>query len=408
MAIGHEGWEPPGWKVNPSIEPKCELQMSGKKIVILGGGFGGVAAARSLRLLLDGEHSITLVDRQRRTYLCGSLPWLVMGERRAFEISRSLGALIQRGVNYVESEVEGIDLANRRVHIANGFFHYDYLIVATGAEYDWEAVPGASQEHSFYSLETARQLRRALRGFRRGRIVIGVSRLPYKCPPAPYEVAMLLDRAFSEKGVRPDVELHIFTPEPRPLGVLGPEGSDAFQARLAQRGITVHTGQSLVQVDPIGRTAAFLSGESMGYDLLITVPVHRSSALLRAARLTDGSGWVPVDPATLATGQEGVYAVGDATFLPMANGAPMPKAGVFAAAEGELVARNLADEIQGGSKVRFSGEGYCFVDHGGGKGALVQGNFLAEEGPQVAMTSPTVGWHRRKIRFEADWRRWRI
>mgnify|MGYP001475233307 CR=1 FL=1 len=93
---------------------------------------------------------------------------------------------------------------------------------------------------------------------------------------------------------------------------------------------------------------------------------------------------------TLATEQEGVYAVGDATFLPMANGAPLPKAGIFAAAEGELVARNLAAKIQGKSQGSFSGDGFCFVDHGGGKGAVVQGDFLAEEGPQVTMASPSV------------------
>ena len=382
--------------------------MPGKRIVVLGGGFGGAAAARTLRSLLEAEHTVTLVDRQRRTYLCGSLPSLIVGAGSAVPLSRSLGALLQRGVEYRETEVDGIDIRERRVHTIAGAVPYDYLVVATGAEYDWDAVPGSSQAHSFYNVETARRLRDALRRFRQGRIVIAVSRLPYKCPPAPYEAAMLMDWAFHQRGVREKVELHVFTPEPSPLAILGPSGSGAFKAYLASRGITVHTGESLTQVDPDGRRAAFLSGESINYDLLITVPVHGSSGLIREAGLTDGSSWIPVEPATLATKQPGIYAVGDATFLPMANGAPLPKAGVFASAEGELVGRNLAAEIQGSEKARFPGDGFCFVDHGGGKIALAMGGFLAAGAPQVTLTSASVPGHRKRARFEADWRRWRV
>ena len=382
--------------------------MPGKNIVILGGGFGGAAAARTLRKLLDIEHTVTLVDRLRRTYLSGSMPWLIVGQRQPDKISRSLGALIQRGVNYVQAELEGIDIANHRVHTSVSTLPYDYLIVATGVDYDWDAVPGSSKEHSFYNIETARRLRDALRRIRQGRIVIAISRLPYKFPPAPYEAAMLLDRLFTERGDRNQIDLHVFTPEPSPLGIAGPEGSGALKAQLAERGITIHTGENLSQVDPDGRRATFVSGESIDYDLLITVPVHRSPNPVREAGLTDGSGWVPVDPATLATERDDIYAVGDITFLPMANGAPLPKAGVFASAEGEVVARNLVAQIQHGHEAAFTGDGFCFVDQGGGRGGLIRGGFLAHGKPQVTLASPSVRWYRKKLRFERDWRRWKI
>ncbi|MBI4311393.1 MAG: FAD-dependent oxidoreductase [Chloroflexi bacterium] len=382
--------------------------MPGKRVVILGGGFGGAAAARTLRKLLPAEHTVTLVDRQRRTYLCGSLPWLIVGERQPEKISRSLGALIQRGVAYAEAEIEGIDLSERRVALGNGALDFDYLVVATGAEYDWNAVPGARQAHSFYSLGTARSLRDALRSFRKGRIVIAVSRLPYKCPPAPYEAAMLLDALLAHRGVRSDVDIHVFTPEPAPLRITGPERSAQFKAYLASRGITVHNNESVKEIDPDGRQVRFQSGESIGFDLMVTVPVHRSAPFVRSAGLVNDSGWVPVDSATLATKHAGVYAVGDVTTVPMANGNPLPKAGVFAGAEGELVARNIAAEVMGGERSRFAGEGYCFVDHGKGKGALIRGSFLAAGQPQVELTAPSVQWRRRKEQFEADWRAWKV
>lgn len=382
--------------------------MAGKRTVIVGGGFGGAAAARTLRRLLDAEHTVTLVDRQRRTYLCASMVWLIVGERTAQQASRSLGALTQRGVQYVQAEVESIDLPNRVVRCAGRVLPFDYLIVATGAEYDWEAVPGSAGAHSFYSVETARRLRDALRGFRRGRIVIAVARLPYKCPPAPYEAAMVLEHAFAQAGRRRDTELHVFTPEPSPLRVTGPEASAGFSATLARRGIIVHTGQTLSEVSGDGRQASFQSGETLDSDLMVVVPVHRSARVVRDAGLVDGSGWVRVDPATLGTGKIGVYGIGDATFVPMANGNPLPKAGVFAAAAGELVARNIAAQIQGGAAQRYAGEGYCLIDNGGGKASIIVGRFLAAGGPQVTLESPSVRWHRKKLRFESDWRRWRI
>ena len=99
--------------------------MPGKRIVILGGGFGGAAAARILRKLLDARHTVTLVDRRRRTYLCGSLPRLIVGQREPDKIFRSLGSLVQRGVTYAQENIGDLDLNNRRVHTSGGVLPYD-------------------------------------------------------------------------------------------------------------------------------------------------------------------------------------------------------------------------------------------------------------------------------------------
>lgn len=382
--------------------------MTGQRIAVLGGGFGGAATARVLRKLLDTSHSVMLIDRRRRTYLCGSLPWLIVGEREADKVSRSLGALAQRGVQYVQAEVEGIRLAEGRIHTSAGIQAFDYLVVATGAEYDWAAVPGSAEAHSFYNIETARRLRDALRRFRSGRIVIAVAGLPYKCPPAPFEAAFLMDEAFSSRGTRRDIAIDVFTPEPAPLGVAGPEATNSIRTTLAQRGIGLHPGETISQADVSSRKAKFQSGRVEGFDLLVTVPVHRSAAQVREARLTNQSGWVPVNGVTLATQHPNVYAVGDATVVQMANGRPLPKAGVFASTGGEVAARNIAAAIGVGDGAAFAGEGYCFVDQGHGKASMITGRFLQAGQPDVTLAPPSVRWHRKKLQFEADWRHWRI
>ena len=170
--------------------------MARKKIVVLGGGFGGVSAARVARTLLGREHTVTLIDRSRRTYLCGSFPLLIVGEREASKVSRSLGSLANRGIEYTQTEVEAIDVEGRTVTTSDRTLEYDYLVLAPGAAYDWDAVPGSASAYSFYSIESARRLRRKLSFFRKGRVVIAVSGTPYKCPPAPFEAALILDWAF--------------------------------------------------------------------------------------------------------------------------------------------------------------------------------------------------------------------
>ena len=134
----------------------------GKKVVVVGGGFGGVAAARTARSLLGREHPVTLVDRNGRTYLCGSFPLLIVGERETSKVSRSLGLLANRGIDYLQAEVASIDISSKTVATGAGTLEYDYLVVAPGASYAWEAVPGAASAYSFYDLETSRRLRRRL------------------------------------------------------------------------------------------------------------------------------------------------------------------------------------------------------------------------------------------------------
>ena len=382
--------------------------MAGQKVLIIGGGFGGVAAARTARSLLDREHDVVLVDRDRRTYLCGSFPMLIIGEREPLKVSRSLPSLANRGIGYVQAEVTSIDVAAQTVSTSSGILEYDHLVLATGVEYDWGAVPGAANAFSFYDLHSARRLRRRLSSFRKGKVVIAVSSLPYKCPPAPIEAAMLLTWDFKRRGLLNDTEVHIFTPEPAALPVAGPEGNASLLKDFMKRGIHTHTGLSITEVARGGREASFSDGSSMDADLVITIPVHRVPHVIQNSGVAKEAGWVKVSPRTLQASRVNVYAVGDINIIPMSNGRPLPKAGVFASAEGETVGHNIAAALNGTPPIAFPGRGYCFIAYSGSQAGQVRGNFLSEGSPSVTVQRPSGAGHRAKERFEHDWKRFRI
>ena len=382
--------------------------MAGQRILVIGGGFGGAAAARTARKLLDSEHQVTLVDRHRRTYLCGSLPLLIVGEKEPLKVSRSLGSMANRGVRYVQAEVEAIDTEARSVATSAGPLEYDHLVVAAGAAYDWEAVPGAGAAYSFYDLGTARRLRRKLSAFRKGRIIVAVASVPYKCPPAPFEAAMVLDWDFRRRGIRRDVDIDVFTPEPAPLAVAGPEAGARLGRDMGRRGIQVHAGAGVVEVGRDGREAAFTDGQALEADLVITIPTHRAPSLIHEAGLAGSTGWIDAAPDTLETQVSGVYAIGDVNMVPMANGRGLPKAGVFASAQGETVGHNIAAAINGTEPSTFAGVGHCFIASSGTRAGTVRGEFLASDKPRVSLQAPSARGFRAKERFERDWRRFRI
>ncbi|MCI0441019.1 MAG: NAD(P)/FAD-dependent oxidoreductase, partial [Chloroflexi bacterium] len=369
---------------------------------------GGAAAARAAMSLLGREHEVTLIDRSAESYLCGSFPLLIVGEREREQAHRSLASLAGQGVKFLQAEVQEIDTSAKTVTTSSGKLEYDYLVVATGAVYDWGAVPGSGAAHSFYNLETAERLRRELGAFRKGRIIIAVSRLPYKCPPAPFEAAMMLEWMFNRWNVRSEVELHVFTPEPMPLAVAGPEAGQQLIGYMQRRGIQPHTGAAITEVSRDGREAVFSDGSAMEAGLIITVPVHEPPPLVREADLVGPSGWIDVNPQTMETSVPNVYAIGDVNQVPMANGRGIPKAGVFASSEGETVARNIAAKIRGEDPTKFPGVGYCFILYDGAQAGMVEGEFLASGRPNVTMRPPSVDGFRAKEQFEHDWRSFRI
>lgn len=385
--------------------------MAGKTVLVLGGGVGGLVVSVTLRKMLGRGHRIILMDRKSRHEFAPSFLWVMLGWREPSRISRELSLLGKKGIEYVNAEVTEIDPNNRVVKTDVEELGYDYLVIALGAELYPQAIPGLSEAAlTPYSLEGSVALRDALKSFASGRLAVLVSSLPFKCPSAPYETALLLDCTFRERGIRDRVEMRIFTPEPLPMPTAGPEVGGAVREVIEGRGIGFHPLVRAVSVDPAQREIAFENGRKENFDLLVAVPPHRSPAVVRTSPLANEAGWIPVDGKTLRTREENVFAIGDVATIPLPGryspDTPLmlPKAGVFAHFQALAVARNIAAEIEGRhGESEFGGYGYCFMETGFGKAGIGRGNFYAEPHPAVRFGQPNRLWHWGKLLFEKWW-----
>ena len=379
--------------------------MAGKTVVVLGGGVGGVVAATRLRRLLGREHRVVLADRSPWHAFAPSFISVMLGQRNRARISRDLRGLTRKGIEVVVDEVTAIDPSDKKVRLGERELSYDYLVLALGAQYSSEEIPGLNLAWTYYHLDGAEGLREELPKFRSGRVVFVVSSLPYKCPAAPYEGALLLDHYFRKRGIRADVDIRIFTPEPQPLPVAGKAAGQQLIDLLAGREVWYSPGVRLKSIDQQAKKLLFEDGTDAPFDLLIATPVHRVPDVILAAGLAQPGGWVKVDRETLATEAPDVYAIGDINAIPLANGMMLPKAGVFAHGEAEVVARNIASEIRRGADAHwaFGGQGSCFLETGYGKAAYAVGRFFAEPEPDVVLRQPSFLWHWAKIGFERMW-----
>lgn len=237
-----------------------------------------------------------------------------------------------------------------------------------------------------------------------------VSAMPYKCPGAPHEGAMLIADYFRRRGLQNRVEVHLYTPEPQPMPVAGPALGEAVKEMLRARRVAFHPLHKLTAVDGRAQELIFEGQAPVKFDLLVAIPPHRSPRVVRDAGMTGEIGWVPVDRTSLRTRHENVYAVGDVTAIPIPGrwkpDVPLmlPKAGVFAHAEAEVVARRIAGQITGApAPAEFGGNGYCMLEAGETMAGFAFGDFFAEPSPQVELRRLGRAWHVGKVLFEQWW-----
>jgi sulfide:quinone oxidoreductase len=249
------------------------------------------------------------------------------------------------------------------------------MVVALGADLDPAATPGLVEAgREFYTIDGALAGRDVLNSFGGGRVIVGVTSTPFKCPPAPSETALMLHDFLVGRGLRGASEISLLMPLGAPIPP-SPAASEALLAAFAERGINWYPERLVRSLDPRRRVAILADGEEMPFDLFLGVPVHRAPAVVAESRMCV-DGWIPVNPLTLETAYPGVYAVGDVTSV------GTPKAGVFSERQASVVARQLiARHGQGGVASAYDGKGICYIEFGHNRVARVEVTFRSGERP---------------------------
>jgi sulfide:quinone oxidoreductase len=387
------------------------------RVLVVGGGFGGLAAATELRARLGPDDEVVLVARDDTFAMGFAKLWDLAGTRPLAEGTRPLSRLEDRGIRFVHAEVTGIDPTSRTVTTAGGtVLDGDAVVLALGARPApaHRALLDGPAAHDLYDPRALPAMRAALAGIAAGRVVVSILGGPFRCPPAPYEAALIVDRVLRDRGVRDDVEVVVTTPQPMSLPAAGVDASRYVAGHLDGAGIVLRSSTRVTGVDhdtgtlttapapKPGDDLAEASAEPapLHFDVWLGVPADAPPAVLEGSPLVGASGWLEPDPATLRTAFEHVYAVGDCTVIPTAS-AQLPHAGVFAAAQGRVAAANVAADLTGRDPVRFDGHGYCFLELPGEQVAFVEGDFYADP-PDVTLTPADHEQFLRKQAYERE------
>ena len=370
------------------------------RVLVLGAGFGGLELTTRLSEELGDDVEVTLIDQSDGFVFGFSKLDVMFGRTVADAVHHPYRDVVKPGVEFVQTTVRAIDPEARRVATDAGDFDADVMVIALGADYDIAATPGLAEAGTeFYTEAGAFAARDVLDQFAGGRVIVGVTSTPFKCPPAPSETVLLVHDFLIERGLRDTSEVALVMPLPVPIPP-SPEASAALLAAFEDHGIAWHPGRAVRALDPSRNVAVLDDDSELAFDLYLGVPVHRAPAVVEESGLCV-DGWIAVNSLTLETAFPGVYAVGDVTSV------GTPKAGVFSEGQAAVVAERIVAQHRGLDGGEYDGRGICYIEFGHGNVGRVEVTFLSGQTPVGVFGTPSVGYTADKGAFGADRiRRW--
>jgi sulfide:quinone oxidoreductase len=324
--------------------------------------------------LKESEWQITIIDRdERHHYQAGYLfiPFGVYGEQ---DVLKPKKEFIPQDVDFVIDKVVKIDAAQRRVETLKGQYDYDWLVIATGCDIQPSEINGMldgwrKDIFDFYTLEGALALRKHLKYFSSGKVVLNIAEFPYKCPIAPLEFVFMADWFFTVNGVRDKVEIEFVTPLDNVF--TKPVAAKTLAVVAAKKNIKVTPYFDLAQVNAGEKTIESHKGQKVAYDLLVAIPPNMGAKALIDSEVSDPVGFVPTDKHTLKASKfDRIYVIGDTTNVPTS------KAGSVAHYMAYTLVENLVREIDGHPPLpKFDGHATCFLASGFEKAILLDFNY---------------------------------
>ena len=388
-----------------------------KQVLILGAGFGGLASANLIRKSLTPEEcQITVIDKNQHFIMGLVNLWILSGSRRLEDSQVALDKLEDKGIGFLNEEITDIDPSESSITLGTNRnkLEYDYLIVALGAELAPKLIDGFEDNGSCFNIYDPQQvpnLREKILSLKSGCIVICIADIPYKCPPAPYEISLLINDMLIKNGTRNSIDLKIYGPTSISLPVAGPNISRDVVNLLNDNNIKFHPLHKLKKVLD-KKTVEFENDKKTNYDLLIVIPPHQVPQVIKNSDLLgDGDQrWINVDRFSLKTKFKNVFAIGDVTEIRLDGGITIPKAGVFAEGEAKVVSQQIIDEIKNnndnshnsnnGLASKFDGKGFCFMEAGNKRAGFIEADIYNEGGPTVRLDPPSGESYQKKLDFE--------
>ena len=371
-------------------------------VVILGGGFGGLAAANELRNSLStSQVKITIIDKKDWFMVGFAKLWIMTGTRTFDDSIGSLNELSKKGIDFLKDEIVKIDLENKKVETKSQDISYDFLIISLGSVLAPEKIPGLVQNgFNLYDHEKLSEIHEKLKTLDSGKIAISIMGMPYKCPPAPFEASLLIDSMLRKLGKRDSIQIDFYSPAPITLPAAGPEVSKQILELINSEKIVFHESCKIKSVE--NKKMIFENGQEADFDLLLAVPPHIAPKVIYEAGLAKDSGFIKINR-DCKTSFDNVFAIGDVTSLPVGEKLAVPKAGVFAEGEGLTVAKNIVSKIQSKEESElFDGKGGCFIESGRDTASLIEVDMFTNSTPSTGITESTSENLSKKLEFEKE------
>ena len=354
-----------------------------KKLLILGGGTAGTMMANKFRKVMDrAEWEISIVDKHRTHYYQPGFLFIPFGIYNRNDVIKPKGDFFPSGVNVIYSDIDRIEGEKNVVHLDGGkLLHYDFLIIATGAETRPDQTPGLKEGlwrkkiFDFYTIEGAVALHNFFKDWQGGKLVMAISEIPYKCPVAPIEFVCLADDYFTKKGIRDKVEISLVTPMSGAF--TKPIATKMLSELLKEKNINVVPDFYIEKIDNEKQSIVSYDEMEVPFDVLTIVPVNMGAEMIERSGLAGDLNFIPTDKETLQSKKfENIFVIGDAADIPTS------KAGSVAHFAGEILFENLLNAVEGRPlTAKFDGHANCYIETGFGKGALIDFNYDTEPLP---------------------------
>ncbi|MDW7773301.1 MAG: FAD-dependent oxidoreductase [Desulfobulbaceae bacterium] len=345
-----------------------------KRIVVLGGSFGGLTAALEVKRLLGAQVDVTLISADKDFVFLPSLPWLIMGSRRQNDITLSVADILEpRGITFIHERVDAVKADQLKVCTEKNEYPYDYLVISTGPYLSCEEIPGLSQEQGYanciFTLDHALKSREAWLQLLEepGPIVLGSTQMA-SCFGPYYELAFEMDWELRKRKMRHKVPITYLTSEPY-LGHMGVGGlgrSRRFlEDEFAELDIRTITSQSIDEVTP--GEIRLAGGGRVPFKLAMLAPPFKGVA--GVASLGNPRGFIPADEYFRHPDHKNIYTVGVAMALAPPEPTPVPtgvpKTGFMTVRMAKAAAANIAADIHNLSPAaRKELNVICFMDMG--------------------------------------------